>query len=320
MLALALLLLPLIRALCIDPESVHAASPRLARITASSQADCTATCGRAGNPYAYYTPGSCFCAKHTVDSGEAISAPDCGGSYSLTHTHIPSDKVMSACPSGQMQCNTTPGKWACVEINSTVSSCGGCVTGHYAMPESTSGEDCTTAPGVVASSATCVLGQCQAAACIPGWSLRNDVCIYNVYGSVLRGTLKEQEWVVKHLAQYAPEEEEEEEEKQFLDEAEVRALIAEVQANRSKTGEPPLPVQVKAAAMLGIVPTVPQVPKLAESADEETPGAVDVEVKALRVMDDTVDTADDDTLAVKKTAHKTPSVIGLDTADEETPR
>ncbi|BEJ15526.1 hypothetical protein CspHIS471_0501310 [Cutaneotrichosporon sp. HIS471] len=293
MLALTLLLLPLIRALCIDPESIHAASPRLARITASSQADCAATCGGAGNPYAYYTPGSCFCAKIAVNSGDAVSTPDCGATYALTHTTIPSNKVMPACPSGQMQCNTTPGKWACVEINSTVSSCGGCVSGQYAMPESTSGEDCTTAPGVVASSATCALGQCQATACIDGWSLRNDVCIYNVYGSVLR---------------------------EFLDEAEVRALIAEVQANRSKKGEPPLPVQVKAAAMLGVVPTVQQVHKVAESADEETPAVVDVAVKAPRVVDDTVDTADEDTPAVKMTTHETPSVIGLDTADEETPR
>ncbi|GMK56034.1 hypothetical protein CspeluHIS016_0210900 [Cutaneotrichosporon spelunceum] len=149
-------LLPLATALCIDSTAVRAASSSFVLVTGRTQAECTATCGAAQNPCAYYTHRSCYCARVPIHTEDTVDA-----------------------------------------------SCGGCVHGLYATPQSASGENCATAPGVAPNSATCVNGVCRATACIPGWVLRGDDCVYNIYGNVYRGSAAEQARAAGHLGQYA---------------------------------------------------------------------------------------------------------------------
>ncbi|CAK9781779.1 hypothetical protein CC85DRAFT_281466 [Cutaneotrichosporon oleaginosum] len=332
MLALALLFLTSARALCVDPAAIRAVEPRLAAIKAASKDECTTSCGAAGNAYAYYAPGSCYCGPD-IALGEAVSAPNCGGAYDITRTFVPAGKGKAAprapaCPKGKMQCNTpTRGEWECVEVNSTISSCGGCVLGEYGVPESTSGEDCRFVPGVAPGGATCVLGRCGVTACVEGWTVRASrkaeaACVYNVYGDVFRGGHEDQAWVAAHIAQWSPpvEEEDEEEEEappvktkgktkgkskpkaqpepepEYMDESEVLALIAGVQKERVDKGERPLPVQIIAAAK---APEAPRVVDGVDTGDEPAPGSEAPRDDGADAVKDVFDTADEDTSPVR---------------------
>ncbi|WVQ94587.1 hypothetical protein IAU59_001667 [Kwoniella sp. CBS 9459] len=95
------------------------------------------------------------------------------------------------CPSGLTACRVGGGSdvlaYECVDIESELESCGGCVNGAYTLSHTANpksnvtsvvGTDCTTLPGVWPGGVTCLKGHCLAFACSEedGFHLVNDAC------------------------------------------------------------------------------------------------------------------------------------------------
>lgn len=163
---------------------------------------------------------------------------------------------------------------------------------------------CRFVPGVAEGGASCVRGRCQVTACTDGWSVReredgDTACIYHVYGGIFRGGPSDEAWVASHIAQWALPSTAthdgigaaevpwtEEPEPEYMDESEVRALIAQVQRARKENGERPLPVQAKAEAQAHAAEP-PRVPAAVDTADEDTPRVRDAApVEATHMADE----------------------------------
>ncbi|OCF33466.1 hypothetical protein I316_04887 [Kwoniella heveanensis BCC8398] len=94
-------------------------------------------------------------------------------------------KRKSFCP-GRMKACVIPeaeDSWECIDAETDLESCGGCVHSEYGAQPSpngtfpASGIDCTTLPGVRLGGATCTNGECQIFSCKRKWTLKNGRCV-----------------------------------------------------------------------------------------------------------------------------------------------
>ncbi|WRT65651.1 uncharacterized protein IL334_002596 [Kwoniella shivajii] len=85
------------------------------------------------------------------------------------------------CPQDTTACRvpTSNGdSYECLDINSELESCGGCMSGIYGSSNTTaSGTDCSTLSGAAFGAATCFKGSCQIWACEEGFVLEANQCV-----------------------------------------------------------------------------------------------------------------------------------------------
>ncbi|WVW80093.1 hypothetical protein I302_102066 [Kwoniella bestiolae CBS 10118] len=82
------------------------------------------------------------------------------------------------CPVGMTPCRVEGDSYECVDLNSELESCGGCMNGIYGSDNTTrAGLDCSTLPGAAFGATTCYRGSCQAWACEEGYALEDGVCV-----------------------------------------------------------------------------------------------------------------------------------------------
>lgn len=93
------------------------------------------------------------------------------------------------CPASYSEClvntptTSTVASLECIDTQSELESCGGCVNGDYTSDLTASsnitwsGVDCTAIPGVSVGSVSCVRGQCVVSRCRRGYRLGDGTCI-----------------------------------------------------------------------------------------------------------------------------------------------
>ncbi|WWC72269.1 uncharacterized protein I206_106231 [Kwoniella pini CBS 10737] len=84
------------------------------------------------------------------------------------------------CPIGLKACKlpNNDEAYECLNINTELESCGGCLYGDYGRSDTPTGVDCTSLPGVPLGATTCTVGQCEAFACEEGYELSyNSTCL-----------------------------------------------------------------------------------------------------------------------------------------------
>ncbi|WVW84556.1 hypothetical protein I302_106590 [Kwoniella bestiolae CBS 10118] len=80
------------------------------------------------------------------------------------------------CPHGLTACNVAhSGSYECLDTDTELESCGGCLFGQYGNATSVIGQDCTTM-GAALGASTCLDGQCVASACKKGLKLVDGRC------------------------------------------------------------------------------------------------------------------------------------------------
>ncbi|WRT63599.1 uncharacterized protein IL334_000522 [Kwoniella shivajii] len=87
-------------------------------------------------------------------------------------------KIPQYCPSGFSAClvNGVQGAYECIDSNTELEACGGCLHGTIDGNNSTVGQDCTTM-GAALGATTCYNGRCEAYKCKYGYSLVNQQCV-----------------------------------------------------------------------------------------------------------------------------------------------
>lgn len=91
------------------------------------------------------------------------------------------------CPASYSEClvnaatPTTLASFECIDTQTELESCGGCVNGVYTGQDTasnitSSGVDCTAIPGVSFGSVSCVRGQCVVSRCRRGYHLIDGTC------------------------------------------------------------------------------------------------------------------------------------------------
>ncbi|WVW81151.1 hypothetical protein I302_103142 [Kwoniella bestiolae CBS 10118] len=86
--------------------------------------------------------------------------------------------IPAYCPKGLTACQVggANGAYECIDTNSELEACGGCLYGTLGSTNTTVGQDCTTIPAVLGG-VTCENGQCRAYKCKPGYKLVNQQCV-----------------------------------------------------------------------------------------------------------------------------------------------
>ncbi|WWC95996.1 hypothetical protein V866_002863 [Kwoniella sp. B9012] len=81
------------------------------------------------------------------------------------------------CPYGLTACNVDghSGNYECLDTNTELESCGGCLYGQYNNHTSVVGEDCITI-GAALGASSCINGKCVASACKKGLALLGGRC------------------------------------------------------------------------------------------------------------------------------------------------
>ncbi|KIM88148.1 hypothetical protein PILCRDRAFT_249027 [Piloderma croceum F 1598] len=81
-------------------------------------------------------------------------------------------RFRSLCPAGKEPCGgfMGPDSYECIDITTTLDSCGGCVFPPFS--QSSSGKDCSTIPGV--ASVRCHQSMCMVKTCMTGWNVSED--------------------------------------------------------------------------------------------------------------------------------------------------
>ncbi|WWC59076.1 uncharacterized protein I303_101623 [Kwoniella dejecticola CBS 10117] len=92
-------------------------------------------------------------------------------------------KGRTYCPNKMKAC-VIPGSdasWECIDPQTELESCGGCAYGEYtssgAVNATTTGVDCTRAPGVLLGGSTCTSGRCEIFGCKRQWKLVDGACV-----------------------------------------------------------------------------------------------------------------------------------------------
>ncbi|KAF8147746.1 hypothetical protein K438DRAFT_1625980 [Mycena galopus ATCC 62051] len=150
-----------------------------------SGSPCYFTCT---NGYSAYPSGShptqCVCSSpYSVCNGKCGVFRACPSTYyAKRDLSGPQD-----CSAGQTAC-PIPGRgaksWECIDTQSELESCGGCIYSDDLPRSSPHGKDCTAIPGV--SDVSCVKGQCVIRKCISGYNLvgTSSECVYSMDHSV----------------------------------------------------------------------------------------------------------------------------------------
>ncbi|WVW86702.1 hypothetical protein I302_108756 [Kwoniella bestiolae CBS 10118] len=87
------------------------------------------------------------------------------------------------CPNGMTACQLeqNPASYECIDTESDLESCGGCLYGDYdprgrTNTTSSVGTDCSTIEGVLMGHSSCVRGDCQSD-CMEGFKNEGDRCV-----------------------------------------------------------------------------------------------------------------------------------------------
>ncbi|WWC72533.1 uncharacterized protein I206_106495 [Kwoniella pini CBS 10737] len=86
------------------------------------------------------------------------------------------------CPAGLTACvvGSDQESFECVDVQSDLESCGGCMNGLYGSRTSNSsstGTECSALPNVAMGGVTCTRGQCEISACKYGYTLVDNQCV-----------------------------------------------------------------------------------------------------------------------------------------------
>ncbi|KAF8151730.1 hypothetical protein B0H34DRAFT_678288 [Crassisporium funariophilum] len=141
---------------------------------------CGFTCKDGYSPSPSSHPTDCVCAKpYTLCNGKCGIYKACPSGYVKRELSAPKDK---RCPKGLTACailGRNLKSWECVDTQSDLESCGGCMLSlHPNFPE-TDGVDCTAITGV--SDVSCGQGQCIVHRCMPGYDVNfsGNSCVYS---------------------------------------------------------------------------------------------------------------------------------------------
>ncbi|KAL8283468.1 hypothetical protein RQP46_005571 [Phenoliferia psychrophenolica] len=125
------------------------------------------------------TPCNCACNSPYVSDGAgacvlppSASARKRSRGHGATHDQSAVGSLAysaARCPNNESACPIANSKdgWECLDTRTSLDSCGGCLA--------TGGVDCLAIPGVMGVG--CVSSQCEISSCMPGWSLKEALCV-----------------------------------------------------------------------------------------------------------------------------------------------
>ncbi|KAF8063370.1 hypothetical protein FPV67DRAFT_1672398 [Lyophyllum atratum] len=140
---------------------------------------CGFTCKDGYTPYPSYNPTTCVCNQpYTECNGKCGIFHGCPSGYVKRDLHYGTDKQ---CPKGLSACGVlgrSAKSWECLNTQTDLESCGGCIIPLYNGQVGPEGVDCTAIAGV--SDVSCVKGGCLVHRCMPGYEVNvtGDSCIY----------------------------------------------------------------------------------------------------------------------------------------------
>lgn len=86
--------------------------------------------------------------------------------------------ALGDCPRGCHACAILGSdNYECLDTDSELESCGGCVDGYYDNKNGTVGTDCAAIKGVAVGGVSCIRGHCEVSQCRNGYRLKSGRCV-----------------------------------------------------------------------------------------------------------------------------------------------